>query len=187
MHLAAKAGNVEVVTALLDAGANINAQARGSGGTGTPLLVAIRGEKPEVVKLLLARNADVTLADEYGDTVLASLITFGTREQVDAVLAKGVDVNAADQRGGVPLSRAVARDDVELAQHLIAKGASATSVQVDKRTPIFFAKSKAMVQLLLEHGAVLTGTEDNGATLLHEYARSGSVELVRCVWRKALM
>ncbi len=81
------------------------------------------------------------------------------------MLAKGVDVNAADQRGGVPLSRAVARDDVELAQHLIAKGASATSVRWIKHIPIFFAKSKAMVQLLLEHGAVLTGTEDNGATL----------------------
>ncbi len=61
---------------------HINAGAR-VGGTGTPLLVAIRGEKPEVVKLLLARNANVTLADEYGDTVLASLITFGTREQVE--------------------------------------------------------------------------------------------------------
>jgi hemoglobin len=55
LHMAARRGNVEVIGALLDGGANI--EARDSAGD-TPLRRAVNCDKVEAAKLLLARGAD---------------------------------------------------------------------------------------------------------------------------------
>ena len=55
LHMAARRGNVDVIAALLDGGANI--EARDSAGE-TPLRRAVNLNKVEAAKLLLARGAD---------------------------------------------------------------------------------------------------------------------------------
>ncbi|MEN8239891.1 MAG: ankyrin repeat domain-containing protein [Actinomycetota bacterium] len=59
LGIAARAGNVDAIAALLDAGASIDAPSR----TGhTPLLMAIfTGQPPEVISLLLGAGADPTV------------------------------------------------------------------------------------------------------------------------------
>ena len=74
LHIASLWGNVETVGALINAGANVNVQ--NQIGQMTPLHCAIRGtfqsfydsheRRVEVVKLLLAAGADVTIADSKG-------------------------------------------------------------------------------------------------------------------------
>jgi ankyrin repeat protein len=65
---AARQGNITAVTALLDGGANIN-EASGSEHT-TPLVVAIMNGHFDLAKVLVARGADVNLANVYGITPL---------------------------------------------------------------------------------------------------------------------
>ena len=55
LHMAARRGNVDVIAALLDGGADI--EARDSAGD-TPLRRAVNCNKVEAAKLLLARGAD---------------------------------------------------------------------------------------------------------------------------------
>ena len=55
LHMAARRGNVDVIGALLDGGADI--EARDSDGD-TPLRRAVNRNKVEAAKLLLARGAD---------------------------------------------------------------------------------------------------------------------------------
>lgn len=69
LHTAAQEGFVHGVKVLLDKGAHI--EARNIDGE-TPLLVAVRCRKYEVVSLLLARGASVAAEDHYGVTPLAS-------------------------------------------------------------------------------------------------------------------
>jgi len=74
LHIASLWGNVETVGALINAGANVNVQ--NQIGRMTPLHCAIRGtfqsfydsheRRVEVVELLLAAGADVTIADSKG-------------------------------------------------------------------------------------------------------------------------
>jgi ankyrin repeat protein len=71
LHLAIHYGHEQVVTFLLDQGADINAQARSAFGGGTyrmgrmtPLHVAATRGRAELARLLIARGADVSARDE---------------------------------------------------------------------------------------------------------------------------
>lgn len=64
---AATNGYHEIVTFLLDSGANVNATT--DNGT-TALMMAVRGNHYETVKLLLARGANLQASNEAGETAL---------------------------------------------------------------------------------------------------------------------
>ena len=64
---AAAAAPAELVKALLDAGANVNAS-DGRGMTPLMLAVATNHQDPAVIRLLLARGADATLQSSVGET-----------------------------------------------------------------------------------------------------------------------
>jgi hypothetical protein len=90
LHLAARSGNVETVTGLLDAGAGLEELDDGPNGW-TPLLHAIHKGQLGVVRLLLARGADpdrparngtspVNLAASQGElAILRALVAAGAR------------------------------------------------------------------------------------------------------------
>lgn len=70
LHHAAWKGHAELVTLLLDAGAEVNAQNRNTHYGGTPLHQAAHGNQKEVVSILLARGADVHAVSPNGRTAL---------------------------------------------------------------------------------------------------------------------
>lgn len=69
LMLNAPYGPVEVVKAILDAGADVNAR-DSRGMTALMLAVATDFQNPATVKLLLDRGADASLKDKYGETAL---------------------------------------------------------------------------------------------------------------------
>lgn len=65
LHFAIKYADSDTVIAMLDYGANIESY---SGFYGTPLNLAVRSAKPEILKILLDRNANINVKDEQGIT-----------------------------------------------------------------------------------------------------------------------
>src|SRR4030095_1340418 len=65
---ASRSGNPDVVTRLIDKGANVNA--RGPRGQ-TALMWAVSQQHPDVVKLLLARGADIHARSEVWKEMMA--------------------------------------------------------------------------------------------------------------------
>ena len=63
--LAARSGNTETVTRLVETGADINAKEKGFGQTA--LMVAAGLDRADVVRLLLARGADWKVASAIAD------------------------------------------------------------------------------------------------------------------------
>lgn len=94
---ATEQGNVEIVAALLEVGANPNI--KGPGGK-APLEYA---DKPEIVASLLAAKADPNLESDSGTTPLIRAIQYGELGTVEALLKAGAKVDRADSSGSLPI------------------------------------------------------------------------------------
>jgi ankyrin repeat protein len=70
LHHAAWKGHAEVAAALLDAGAEVNAQSKNGHWGGTPLHAAAHGNQKAVAEILIARGADLHAVSENGRTLL---------------------------------------------------------------------------------------------------------------------
>lgn len=111
IHFAARQGNIGAVTALLDAGADIDARTKGD--QSTPLLIAIINGHFDLAKLLIDRGADVRLAAANGVTPLYATLNvqwapkalypqpraylqqkLSYLDLMKIILDKGADVNA---------------------------------------------------------------------------------------------
>jgi ankyrin repeat protein len=93
--------NPEVITAFVNAGADVNAQ---SASGATPLIMAARNLNPKILAALLKAGADVNAKDEYGRTPLLGAAGWNDNPQVIAALIKaGADVNAKDDSGRTAL------------------------------------------------------------------------------------
>ena len=102
--------DAEVVTALLEAGADL--EARTDDGH-TPLHFAAReAERAEGLAVLIEAGADLEARNKYGWTSLNWAASFGTAETVTALLEAGADPNTRNDDGKRPLD--YARDNDQL-------------------------------------------------------------------------
>lgn len=90
IHFAAKTANVATVAHLVDRGANINARAED--GT-TALLVAVLSRKQALIRTLVARGADVSLAGTFGVTPIIAAYQNGDHQTEALLRSKGALLN----------------------------------------------------------------------------------------------
>ena len=164
---AARAGAIDAVRALADAGADLNAP--DPDGT-TPLILAVVNAKFDTAVALLEKGANPNLQDEMGMTALYAAVDMHT-------LSPMMGRPAPAMRDSI--------DAVQLAQALLKKGANPnlqlkkpiigrhTAFQGDGRlgegsTPLARAASSAdatMIKVLLEGGADPKLTQKDGTTV----------------------
>jgi hypothetical protein len=135
-------GNPKMVKMLIDAGADVNKRDE-SGGS----LVMAATEKPEIMELLIAAHADVTVPNNYKVDALAEAAEQGHDEVVRMLLAAGAKVNHRDPYGGTALSVAVLRGYKDVVKTLIYAGAD---VQRDRKDLLKLAKDKPEIKAMIE-------------------------------------
>ena len=115
-YQAIRAGYIELINICLDAGVNVNSVI----GSQSPLMLALQCEhkNKEVVKLLIARGANIATGD-----VLCAAAIAGNVELVKSCLDAGVDVNSVTE-GESPLVAALKYKNKEVVELLIARGAT---------------------------------------------------------------
>jgi len=145
----------------------------------TPLHVAAAAHRPEIVPELVSMGADVRARNRRGAQPLhyavdgmpgsTRLDPNAQRDTVVALLEAGADPNAVDRGGVTPLHRAVRNRCTSAVRALIEGGADVGRPNGSGSTPIQLAnwttgrrgsgsslakaEQKAIVRLLLEHGA----------------------------------
>ena len=110
LHVAAAHGIPEIVTALIEAGADVNARA--TGGM-TPLHVAALSEKPEIVTALSEAGADVNARMKAGETPLHLAAMRGTPEVVTALLEAGASGSVKNSKGETPFDLAEGNEKIK--------------------------------------------------------------------------
>jgi ankyrin repeat protein len=183
----------EFVSALIDAGADVNAKGRHGE---TPLMLATRGNNPEVLRVLIENGADVNALDLQGRSVLAySLLRWNDHdglEIVSVLLEAGgkisidhlktmrwreIDVynrvkEACDPAYAVPFSllASIRNSTPDEVKKLIQDGADVNAKDMDEVTPLMLAarfnKNSEVLSVLIDRGAEIDARNYRGWTPL---------------------
>ncbi len=165
LMLALKTGEVPVVDLLLKAGAKVNTVERFHNQT--PLMWAATAPKNagELVKMLLAKGADVKPRALYSDwdsqissepraqyrpvgglTALLYAVRDGCYDCVEELLSAGADINLPTPEGVTPLMLAVDNDHTDIAKLLLDKGANPNLWDWLGRTALYIAVDRKAAQ-----------------------------------------
>jgi ankyrin repeat protein len=175
------------VRLLLEKGADVNV--RSKPGRTALLLAAFQDGSDEVVRMLLAKGADLTTKDNFDVTVLVAAANANNTSVARMAIEKGLNVNqkssypASALAGATPLSLAASYGNTELVRLLIAKGADVNAVSAPPAfpvkngivnlgdfTPLMLASTYGppeVVRMLLEAGAKVDARDHRGMTPLH--------------------
>lgn len=163
LHYAVSLENTEYVNALLDAGAEINAQ--DEFGL-TPFFTFIDGGGSiAFADFLLSKGADVDGA--VGFTTLHSAAAFENLEVISFLLNAGANINAWHDFYGTPLHYAALFGTHKHAAILLTAGSDINARSGSGETPLHFAGSEKTISLFIEAGADLNAADYSGNTPLH--------------------
>lgn len=202
LHVAAERNLPNIIEVLLASGADANARDRLGN---TPLHSAISGggvvfalsspvsgtlssgDRPkvdalnQVVRLLLAKGADVNASDNDGETPLFWVAARGHKAVGELLLTRGADVTATDKAGRTPLHQAAENGHNEIVRILLAKGADPNARTKIGLTPLHGAVATGegeTLKLLISSGGDLHIGDKNQRTPLHWAAAFGMRDMV---------
>lgn len=149
IHDISKTGDVGALTALLDAGADVNE----SNGIATPLFYAIKNGHFDAAKLLVDRGADVNLAAKWGPPLMAGA-ELGQFEFVKLLLDAGADATV-EFKQQTALHIASGKGCLDCVEALVENGADVNSLNYLHQPPVHLALAsghRAVGDYLFAHG-----------------------------------
>ncbi len=190
---ATRLGHLGMIARLLAAGANTVAE--DEAGQSAIMVAARAGHRAAVALLAPATTpdertrAEATLravttqngrsAKGKATKALIDAAKKGRVAEAQAAIAAGADVNALDPDGLGPLHYAAQQGKrLGLARALLAAGADPGLVGEGDVRPVFYARVPEMFELLVTAGADPNARLDNGFSLLHSVAATGSLDPV---------
>ncbi len=191
LHYAVTKKDISAATALLEAGANVNA--RQHIASETPLQLAITSGDIDMVKLLVAHKADVSLRTPLGDGLNAYHMAASQTPEMMQVLLQHEGREAAmefckiEKHKSSALRIALSHSDLPMVTLLLDYGVSVNEMDDNGETPLFHLlhhrdsrdKSMKFMKLLIENGADISKAENFWSeTPLFAAARTGYHEAV---------
>jgi cytohesin len=155
LHRAAAAGHAELVKALLDRSAQVDARDYGGG---TALHGSAASGHADAAAALLDKGADPSAPDEEGLTPLHFAARNGHEAAAALLLARGADPNARGRFTGMPLHEAAEHGHQAVVELLLAGGGLANARSGGSHTPFTpwhdaqQAGHAVIAELLRDHG-----------------------------------
>jgi beta-lactamase regulating signal transducer with metallopeptidase domain len=153
LYEASLRGDVDGVSALIQAGANVNAVIAGDGSA---LIGAVRSGRRDVVELLLDRGAKPDLAVIGDGTALIAAAQTGRIELVRLLIDRGANPNVGVVGDGSPLIAAAGANRVEIVALLLDRGADIELVVPGDENALIQASEAGhlgVVRALVQRGA----------------------------------
>jgi len=148
----------------------------------TPLHVAAKSGKYDVVQFLVEANADINSKDNSLETSLHKAIYNGHTDVAKQLIHNQAIVNSSCKFGNTPLHLAAERGDLECAKCLIENGADVNAKCCKGHTVLYRAVSKQkhdLVELLLQSNSYVNTKCTDGCTVLHLATQKGVFDFVK--------
>ena len=153
MFAAAAHGHVDVLSCLVEYGADVNTF---TDDNYTPLMTACTSGCMSVVTFLIKHGANLDLHDNNGETALHHAVKHDACDVVRCLVENGADVNALDHGNCTPLMTASFHGHVNVISFLVEHGANMTVQDKNGETAIHHAvrhDSCDAVKCLVGNGA----------------------------------
>ncbi|KAI9798410.1 MAG: Ankyrin-2 [Piccolia ochrophora] len=167
LHMAALGGHFQVVTSLLENGAD--ADARDKEGNAA-LHLAAEGGHAATTRLLLQKHSYVDMLNQEGENALHKAAKNGHDSIALMLLQAGIPVNAQTEEGSTALHLAAEQASVATMSVLLDYGANIESRDIACQTPLLAVTSSGPVaasRFLLENGADRNVWTDEEHSALH--------------------
>uniref|UniRef100_A0A7N6AI28 Ankyrin 1, erythrocytic a n=1 Tax=Anabas testudineus TaxID=64144 RepID=A0A7N6AI28_ANATE len=198
LHIAAREGHVQTIqwpdsaaccctsqqpgclkdVYLLQYGASANAESLQGV---TPLHLASQEGRPDMVSLLISKQANVNLGNKSGLTPLHLVAQEGHVGIADILVKQGASVYAATRMGYTPLHVACHYGNIKMVKFLQQQQANVNSKTRLGYTPLHQAAQQGhtdIVTLLLKHGAQPNETTTSGTSALAIAKRLGYISVI---------
>ncbi len=187
LNEAARGGELEIVKALIDQGADVNGRSKDGQ---TPIMIAAVLGHLETVKYLAEKGADIDVVDEKSMmTPLHAAVAFSYTAMITLLIKKGADTSKIS-REHTASTLAAFMGKVEAMKAIIEAGGNVNAKNKDQMTALNIAAVQGnadIVKLLLKADADLefqarykeSGLNIAGGTALIQAARKGHTEIVK--------
>ena len=172
-----------IITALLEAGADIHARSIYN----MTALDWASGRTPEKVneKLAILKSAILAM-NEIDDNIFATLCRYADIDEVRKALAMGANINAKDPRGTSILMRASSlKGKTWLVEFLLSEGADPNLRDNDGATALMYAAGghadPGIIRVLLDGGADINAQDNDGVTAMMIAANNKRPEILQAL------
>ncbi|KAJ1519694.1 hypothetical protein ONE63_004957 [Megalurothrips usitatus] len=185
-HYCALAGNNDVLSEMIShmSASEVQKALNAQTAVGwTPLLIACHKGHMELVNTLLSNHARVDVFDTEGRTALHLAANQGYLNVCDALLTNKAFINSKSRVGRTALHLAAMKGFTHLCRFLIQDhNAMIDVLTLKKQTPLHLAAAEgqlAVCKLLLELGASIDATDDQGQKPVHVAAQNNYPEVAQ--------
>ncbi|KAJ7362215.1 hypothetical protein DFH08DRAFT_799268 [Mycena albidolilacea] len=177
-------GHAEIVSFLLEKGADVNAA---GGENGSSLQAAAAEGHTEIVSILLEKGANINAAGGFYGSSLQAAAAGGHTEIFSILLEKGADINAAGGRYGSSLQAAAAGGHTEIVGIFLEKGANVNAAGGFYGSSLQAAAAGGhteIFRILFEKGADINAAGGRYGSSLQAAAAGGHTEIVGILLEK---
>ncbi|XP_028981974.1 serine/threonine-protein phosphatase 6 regulatory ankyrin repeat subunit A [Diachasma alloeum] len=185
-HHCASAGNNEVLSEMISymSATEVQKALNKQSAVGwTPLLIAAHRGHLDIVENLLANHARVDVFDLEGRSALHLAAEHGYQKVCDALLASKAFINSKSRVGRTALHLASMNGNTDLVRFLVQDHSAVIDVlTLRKQTPLHLAAGSGQLEvckLLLELGASIDATDDQGQKPIHAAAMNNYAEVAQ--------
>jgi ankyrin repeat protein len=179
--LAVMYGHLDLASALLAKGANLNAMSRDL--SNALMFASTIGHLP-LVSMILDKDIDINAADDQGGTALMFAVNNGHATVVKELLIRGAEVNQQYKSGETALHFAAASGYLSIVRLLLANKANMYLTNNSEENPLHVATQKGYTAIVNEFIATkptLNLTTKDGSTELILAAESGNIGTVKAL------